>query len=90
MMRLIPFPCYTADEIGVFVMAEIYQIQVQGTIGQCWARWFEEMTIVTDDQASVTTLTGAVADQAALRGVLAKLWDLNLDLISIHRISREV
>ena len=66
-------------------MAETYQIQVQGTISQRWASWFEGMTITTD-RALITTLTGVVADQAALRGILAKLWDLNLTLRSVARI----
>jgi hypothetical protein len=71
-------------------MTEIYQIQVQGAIDQRWTGWFAGMTIETDGATSVTILTGSVADQAALRGILTKLWDLNLDLISIHRISEEV
>jgi hypothetical protein len=70
-------------------MTEMYQIQLQGTIDRSWTSWFAEMTIATDGQTSVTTLTGSVADQAALRGILTKLWDLNLDLISIRRISEE-
>ena len=70
-------------------MTEMYQIQVQGTIDQRWTTWFAGMTIVTDGRTSVTTLTGSVADQAALRGILTKLWDLNLDLIAVHRISKE-
>ena len=70
-------------------MTEMYQIQVQGIIDQRWEGWFEGMTIATDEQASATTLTGVVADQAALRGILAKLWNLNLELISIHPISEE-
>ena len=70
-------------------MAETYQIQVRGIIDQRWEGWFEGMTIATDNRVPVTTLTGIVADQAALRGILAKLWDLNLDLISIRAISKE-
>lgn len=70
-------------------MTEMYQIRVQGTIDQRWTNWFAGMTIATDGRTSVTTLTGYVADQAALRGILTKLWDLNLDLISVHRISKE-
>ena len=38
---------------------------------------------------SITTLTGPVADQAALRGILTKVWDLNLTLISVTRIERD-
>jgi hypothetical protein len=42
------------------------------------------MTITSGDD--ITTLTGAVADQSALRGILTRLWDLNLDLISVNRV----
>jgi hypothetical protein len=65
-----------------------YQIQVQGQIGERWFHWFDEMRVTLDrmsDGTSITTLTGPVADQAALRGILAKLWDLNLTLLSVTR-----
>lgn len=67
----------------------VYRIEVQGTIGPRWEGWFEGLTLAIkdgNDGMPVTTLTGAVADQAALRGVLAKLWDLNLTLLSVTRI----
>jgi hypothetical protein len=41
---------------------------------------------VLDDGATVTVFTGSVADQAALRGILEKVWDLNLMLISVSRV----
>jgi len=61
-----------------------YQIQVQGRLDEDWSDWFSGMTVTFE--GSVTTLTGPVADQAALRGILTKIWDLNLTLISITRI----
>ena len=67
----------------------IYQIKVQGTIDESWSEWFGGMTIVsetTGDGSSITTLTGPVADQAVLRGLLTKLWDLNLTLVSVMRM----
>jgi hypothetical protein len=70
-------------------MTEKYQIQVQGTINERWSRWFDGMAIATVEQTSTTILTGRIADQAALRGIMAKLWDLNLSLISVHRITEE-
>jgi len=63
-----------------------YQIQVQGWISERWANWFDEMTIAykkTKDDSPITILTGPVVDQAALRGLLTKIWDLNLTLISV-------
>jgi hypothetical protein len=65
-----------------------YQIQVQGWIGKRWASWFEDMTMSYEcdgDGTPITTLTAAVADQAALRGILTKIWDLNLSLLSVTR-----
>ena len=62
----------------------IYQIKMQGELDSSWSAWFSYMTITFD--GDVTTLTGAVADQSALRGLLTKLWDLNLDLISVNRV----
>ncbi len=67
----------------------VYEIQVRGELDQGWRQWFNGLAITfshTSDQSSVTTLTGPVADQAALRGMLCKLWDLNLTLISVRRI----
>jgi hypothetical protein len=63
-----------------------YQITIRGKLDKAWADWFDGLTIAYEasgDGATVTTLTGAVADQAALRGILHKLWDLNMVLISI-------
>ena len=62
----------------------IYQIKMRGELDASWSAWFSHMTITFD--GDVTTLTGAVADQSALRGILTKLWDLNLDLISVNRV----
>ena len=66
-----------------------YQVQVQGPIGERWTDWFEGMSITIEqgsDGTQVTTLTGTIVDQAALRGILVKLWDLNLTLISVTRV----
>ena len=64
----------------------LYQIQVQGNLDDRWSDWFCSLTITVEDERadtpSVTTLTGRM-DQTTLRGVLNKIWDLNLTLISI-------
>jgi hypothetical protein len=62
----------------------IYQIKVQGRLDETWSGWFNSMTITFE--GDTTTLTGAVVDQAALRGILSRLWDLNLALISVNPI----
>ena len=60
-----------------------YQIQVRGTLDAGWENWLhgEVETCSTPEPCSQITI--AVPDQAALRGVLNKLWDLNLTLISV-------
>lgn len=67
----------------------IWEIKIEGVLDPQWAEWFNGMTITskaTEDGLLVTTLTGPTADQAALRGILCKLLDLNLTLISTRRI----
>jgi len=64
--------------------AAVYQIQVRGKLDESWSDWLSGMTITSE--SGITTLTGPVADQAALRGLLSKIWDLNLTLVSVTRI----
>lgn len=59
-----------------------YQIRVKGHLDRRWTDWFEGMTITLEDNAE-TLLTGPVADQAALHGLLRKVRDLGLPLISV-------
>ncbi len=69
-----------------------YQIQVQGWINERWTNWFDGMTMIyksAEDDSPITILTGSVVDQAALRGLLTKIWDLNLAVISVNRIESE-
>jgi hypothetical protein len=66
-----------------------YQIRVQGWIGRRWANWFDGMTMTyngTESDSPITVLSGPVADQAALRSLLSKIWDLNLTVISMARV----
>ena len=60
-----------------------YQIRVRGKLDERWSDWFSDLAITTEGE-SVTVLSGAV-DQSALRGILNKVWDLNLALISVLR-----
>jgi hypothetical protein len=67
----------------------VYEIQVQGELDQGWQRWFDGVTVAltgSGEGPPVTTLAGPIADQAALRGMLCKLWDLNLTLLSVRRV----
>ena len=64
-----------------------YQIKVKGRLGSQWADWFEGMTIASE--RGVTTITGKVVDQAALHGLLIRVRDLGLHLISVERVEPE-
>jgi hypothetical protein len=61
----------------------LYEITVLGILDESWSDWFGDMTITVE--ADVTTISGAVPDQSALRGILDRIWDLNLTLISARR-----
>lgn len=67
---------------------EIYQIRVRGIIGPQWSAWFDDLEIVPLAEGE-TLLTGPVVDQAALHGILAKIRDLNLPLITVNSASTE-
>ena len=60
----------------------IYKIRIQGQLDSQWADWFDEMAITLEEDGN-TLLTGLVIDQAALHGLLKKIRDLGLTLISI-------
>jgi hypothetical protein len=66
---------------------EIYQIRVKGRLDPSWSAWFDDMTLTFEN--GETSITGAVADQAALHGLLAKVRDLGLTLIDVRRIESE-
>ncbi len=60
----------------------VYQIRIKGHLDAKWAEWFLDFTIKLQDNGD-TLLTGAVVDQAALHGLLKKVRDLGLPLISV-------
>ena len=64
------------------------EIRVKGQIDQHWSNWFEGLTIIHTDQGE-TVLTGTVVDEAAMYGLLSKLRDLGLQLLSVNRTGPE-
>jgi hypothetical protein len=64
----------------------VYQIRIQGHLGAQWTDWFGGLTITLEDNGE-TLLTGAVVDQAALHGLLRKVRDLGVPLISAIRVN---
>ena len=65
----------------------IYQIRVQGHLGTQWTDWFGGLTVTLEDNGE-TLLTGPVADQAALHGLLRRVRDLGIPLVSVVRVDR--
>jgi hypothetical protein len=60
----------------------IYQIRIKGHLGQEWTNWFEGLTITLEEDGD-TLLTGPLVDQAALHGLLKKVRDLGMPLVSV-------
>lgn len=70
-------------------LGDVYQIKINGNLDQKWSGWFNELAIILErsrDDSETTILTGQITDQAKLRGILNKIWDLNLGVISVIRL----
>ena len=63
----------------------IYQIRIKDHLGRHWADRFEELSITLEDNGT-TLLTGPVADQAALLGILRRIRDLGLTLLAVNSV----
>ena len=66
----------------------VYQIRIRGRLDSQWADWFEGMAITHEEDGN-TLLTGPVADQAALLGLIRKMRDLGMALVSVNPILPE-
>ena len=63
-----------------------YRITVKGHVDLNWSDWFDGLTISHDAERNETILAGTIRDQAALLGVISKVRDLGLALVSLNRI----
>jgi hypothetical protein len=70
------------DEFG------LYEIRLKGHLDDRWAEWFEGLTIKLEEDGD-TLLTGPVVDQAALHGLLKKVRDLGMPLVSVNFVNPE-
>jgi hypothetical protein len=64
-----------------------YEIRLRGRLDEGWSDWFEGFTL-TAENGGTTTLTGAVIDQSALHGLLRRVGDLGVTLISVNVLER--
>jgi hypothetical protein len=64
-----------------------YEIRVKGRLAPHWSAWFDALTIETDAIEGTTSIRGPVVDQAALHGLLQKLRDVGIPLVSLTEIS---
>jgi hypothetical protein len=65
--------------------AMVYQMRVKGHLCSDWSDWFEGLTITREDNGD-TLFTGPVVDQAALHGLLKKVWALGMQLVSVNPV----
>jgi len=61
----------------------VYQIRIKGHLGHQWTEWFGDLIMTLEDNGD-TLLTGPVVDQAALHGLLKKVRDLGMPLLSVN------
>jgi hypothetical protein len=66
----------------------IYQIRIKGHLGRQWTDWFGGLTVTLEDNGE-TLLTGPVVDQAALHGLLKKVRDLAMPLVSVSPVKSD-
>jgi hypothetical protein len=68
--------------------SRLYEIRLKGHLNNRWVGWFEDLTITLEDNGD-TLLTGLVIDQAALYGLLKKVRDLGIPLVSVSPVEPE-
>jgi hypothetical protein len=67
---------------------KIFQIRIHGHLSQQWKNWFDGLTITLEEDGN-TLLSGPVADQSALHGILKKIRDLGMPLLSVNFVDSD-
>ena len=76
---------WRADHTGV----QQYEIRVKGHLASRWTAWFDGLSL-TDEDGGITVIRGPVVDQAALHGLLQKLRDVGIPLLSLTQLPPDV
>jgi hypothetical protein len=74
--------------LGSNPQGDVYEIQIKGQLDASWTDWLEGLEVRLMDSGEMI-LSGRIADQAALMGILTKLYGLNLTLISVNQVSQK-
>jgi hypothetical protein len=78
----------SGHHIGSYVPLEQYEIRIGGHLSSRWEAWFDGLTLVREGDGT-TVISGPIVDQSALHGVLQKLRDLGVPLISVAQVRPE-
>jgi hypothetical protein len=78
-------------KIQSFPAETVYELRISGRLGNSIKTWFEDMDITVDDSRSPvqTIIQGPMRDQAALYGLISRIRDLGLALLSVNRVEKE-
>jgi hypothetical protein len=74
---------------AVSMIRTCYELRVRGVLDEHWSDWFDGFRLQRDDAADTTILVGMVADQATLHGVLSRILDLGLRLLSVRIVDQD-
>jgi hypothetical protein len=78
-------------KVQPFPAETVYELRISGRLGNPTLTWFEDMDVTTDESSTPvqTIIQGPMRDQAALYGMISRIRDLGLTLLSVNRVEKE-
>jgi hypothetical protein len=78
-------------KIKPFPVETVYELRISGRLGPSTLTWFEDMTVLVDESSTPvqTIIQGPMRDQAALYGLISRIRDLGLTLLSVNRVEQK-